>query len=191
MRTAQSPRTVVPSGFFPTLLLPFAAPILLTLLLAVAVGEQVPRTIAPGSGLKLAGLGCSALAGAVVWRWATSGIEDRRARLIGALVCSVTALLGWPVWTLGILPSVNGLSLQEAQTVRMILERTEVTSLSRSRDLNRWAWLKAENSASAAGSGRYSIPEEVYYDWSPMQRGVVTVTVARGLLGAVVVTGYH
>lgn len=191
MRKARSPRTNVPAGFFPKLLLPFAAPILLSLLLALLVGETVPRTIAPGSGLKLPGLCCAALFAAIAWRWSIRCIEDRRAHTFAALACTVTGLLGWPVWTVGILPSVNGLSLKEAKTVRMILERTEVTSVSRSRTLNRWAWLKAENVASAAGSGRYSIPEEVYYDWSPMQRGVVTVTIARGLLGAVVVTGYR
>lgn len=191
MRKASSPRTVVPAGFFPKLLLPFAAPILLTLLLALLVGETVPRTIAPGSGLKLAGLCCAVLFAAMAWRWSIRSIADRRAHTFAALGCTVTGLLGWPVWTMGILPSVNGLSLHDTHTIRMALERTEVTSVSRSRRLNHWAWLKPETTGSIAGPGRYIIPEAIHADWASRHGGVVTLTVAQGLLGAAVVTAYR
>lgn len=191
MRKARSPRTVVPAGFFPKLMLPFAAPILLTLLLALLVGETVPRTIAPGSGLKLAGLCCAAAIAAIAWRWSIRCIEDRRAHTFAALACTVTGLLGWPVWTVGILRSVNGLSLHGTQTVRMTLERTEVTTVRRSRRLNHWAWLKPDTAGSIAGPGRYVIPGSVHAGWASRQGSEVTLTVAQGLLGAVVVIGYR
>ncbi|WP_298288840.1 hypothetical protein [Novosphingobium sp.] len=191
MRKARSPRTVVPAGFFPKLLLPFAAPILLTLLLALLVGETVPRTIAPGSGLKLAGFCCAAMFAALAWRWSVRCIADRRAHSLAALACAVTGLLGWPVWTVGILPSVNGLSLHGTHTVSMKLERTEVTTISRSRRLNHWAWLKPDTTGSIAGSGRYFIPEAVHANWASRQGRMVTLTVAQGLLGASVVIGYR
>lgn len=191
MRKTRSPRTIVPAGFFPKLLLPFAVPILLTLLLAVLVGEQVPRTIAPGSGLKLAGLCCAVMLAAIAWRWSIRCIADRRAHAFAALACTVTGLLGWPVWTMGILPSVNGLSLHDTQTIRMALERTEVTTVRRSRSLNHWAWLKADSSGSLAGTGRYIIPEAVHADWARRHGSTVTLTVAQGLLGAAVILSYR
>lgn len=191
MRKTRSPRTTVPAGFFPKLLLPFAAPILLTLLLALLVGEQVPRTIAPGSGLKLAGLCCAALFAAIAWRWSVRSIADRRAHAFAALACVVTGLLGWPVWTMGILPSVNGLSLHDTQTIRMALERTEITTISRSRSLNHWAWLRADTSGPLTGSGRYIIPETVHADWARRHGSRVNLTVAQGLLGATVVLSYR
>jgi hypothetical protein len=45
--------------------------------MALLAGETVPRTIAPQSGLILAGLCCAAS--------------------FAALACTVTGLLGWPV----------------------------------------------------------------------------------------------
>lgn len=184
-------KTIVPAGFFPKLMLPFAGPILFTLLLVVLVSEHIPRTLAPGSGLKLTGLFSTAIAGVMAWRWAVNGIADKRAHTFGAIFCTVTALLGWPVWTMGILPTVNGLSLSRAETIRMRLERTEVTTVSRSRSLNHWAWLVADVPGSPAGSGRYFIPETVHTEWSKRQGGPVTISIATGLLGAAVVTGYR
>ena len=155
------------------------------------MGEQLPRTIAPGSGLKLVGLCCAVLLAAITWRWSIRSIEDERAHAFAALACTVTGLLGWPVWTMGILPSVNGLSLHDMHTIRMALERTEVTAVSRSRSLNHWAWLKADASGSPAGTGRYIIPEAVHADWARRHGSTVSLTVAQGILGATVVLSYR
>lgn len=184
-------RTTVPQSFLPKLLLPFAVPILATMVLVVVVGDDWPRNIPPGSGLKLAGFVASAVTALIVWRFATRSIADRRARVFAALVCGVVGLMGWPVWSIGVLPSVNGAILAPAQSVQMRLERTQTTTVSRSRRLNHWAWLRPLPPAPAAEGGRYFIPEETYARWNRDQPDMVTVTRARGLLGAQVVTGYE
>ena len=77
----------------------------------------------------------------------------RRAGLHGHRVARLARL------TVGIPPSVNGLSLHGAHTDRMTLERTEVTTVSRSRMLNYWAWLMPDIPGSPAGSGAMSFPK--------------------------------
>lgn len=191
MKNNQAPRTIVPPSFFAKLMLPFAFPMLVTLALVILVGESWPRNIAPGSGLKLAGLVATALTGAMVWHRATRSIADRRAHKMAALMCAVTGLMGWPVWTVGVLPSVNGISLGPQSAVRMALERTEVTTVSRSSALNHWAWLRPLSPDAEVVAGRYFIPEATYQRWNSEQPSTVTVTTARGLLGAQVVTGYE
>ncbi len=54
MNPSRSSRAAVPQTFFVKLMLPFAVPITVTMALVLAVGERWPRSIAPGSGLKLA-----------------------------------------------------------------------------------------------------------------------------------------
>ena len=191
MKAAAASRPIVPPSFFPKLLLPFAIPILVTFALVILVGERWPRTIAPGSGLALAGLGATALTGVLVWHRVTSGMSDKRVHQMAALMCGVTGLMGWPVWSFGVLPSVNGFSLGPQEQVRMVLERTEVTTVSRSSQLNHWAWLRPVTSTDAAGAGRYFIPEATYRQWNDQRPGMVTVTVAGGLLGAQVVISYE
>jgi hypothetical protein len=180
-------RPDVPPRFFAGLLLPFAVPMVLTAALVIVVGESWPRQIAPGSGLKLAGLGASALTTILVWHRVTHGIADRRVRKMAALICGMVGLLGWPVWSVGILPSINGASLGPATTQRMVLERTDSTPVSRSRARNHWAWLRSGD----ARADRYFISEELYTRWNSQRPDTVTVTIAPGLLGAEVVTGYE
>lgn len=182
-------RAVVPSSFFAGLLLPFAIPMLLTAALVIFVGAGWPRNIAPGSGLKLAGLCVTVLTSLAVWMLITRHIGDRRARKAAALICGAVGLLGWPVWSVGVLPSVNGFSLGPQQSHRMVLDRVEVTTVSRSSARNHWAWLRPDSPDALAG--RYFIPEAIYAQWSRKQPAVVTVTMAPGLLGAQVVTGYE
>lgn len=172
-------------------MLPFAVPVFLTLALVLLVGDRYPRTIAPGSGLKLAGLCVTIVTCFVVWRLAVRGIEDLRAHKFAALFSVVTGLMGWPVWSVGLLPSVNGAVLDTQRTVSMRLERTEVTSKSRSRDQYHWAWLSADTPDAPISAGRYFIPQNTYREWSRRRPQQVKVTVARGLLGAMVVTGYR
>jgi hypothetical protein len=191
MKDAHASRTIVPPSFFAKLMLPFAIPMLVTLALVLLVGESWPRNIAPGSGLKLAGFVATALTGAMVWHRITRSIADRRAHKMAALVCAVTGLMGWPVWSVGVLPSVNGIRLGPPEAVRMALERTEVTTVSKSSQLNHWAWLQPASPGPEAEAGRYFIPEATYQQWASERPRTVTVTFARGLLGARVVVGYQ
>lgn len=190
MRTNTFDRLSVPSYVHVVALLPFAMPIILTFLLILLVGDHWPRDIAAGSGLKLAGLFCSALTAVVIWLYTVRKTPESRVRTFTALLCTVTGLLGWPIWSTGILPSVNGAVLAEPVIVPMTLERTETTYKSKSRDLYHWAWLKAQNEAGIVKSGRYFISEDVYARYQGTEGGVVEVSVAKGLLGAQVVLGF-
>ena len=177
--------------FFAKLLMPFAIPILLTFTLLIFVGESWPRNIAPGSGLKMPGFCAAMLTSLIVWFLITRSIADRRVQKMAALICGVTGLMGWPVWSVGVMPSLNGLSLGPQEALQMTLERTEVTTVSRSRALNHWAWLRPEAQNPRAPAGRYFIPEEIYQRWDYRRPSTVTVTIAQGLLGAQVVTNFE
>lgn len=190
MQQSKASRPKVPPRFFAQVLLPFAIPVLLTFVLAVFVGENWPRNMVPGSGLKLAGLIATALTSLLVWWWIIRGFADARVHKAAALVCGAVGLLGWPVWSVGILPSINGFSLGEPQAVPMTLERTESTTISKSSQRSHWAWLRPDGPGSPAKARRYFIPEDLYDDWSRQPPANVTVTIARGMLGADVVTGY-
>lgn len=171
--------------------MPFVIPILLTFALVVFVGDSWPRNISPGSGLKMPGFVAAVLTSLIVWHLITRSIADRRIHEVAALICGVVGLMGWPVWSVGVLPSVNGLSLGPERALQMSLERTEVTTVSRSRDLNHWAWLRPEGANNSAHAGRYFIPEGIYQNWNSRQPSTVTVTIAEGLLGAQVVTSFE
>lgn len=190
MKQARASRPVVPPSFFAKLMLPFAIPILVTFALLLTVGESWPRNMTPGSGLKLWGLCATVATSMLVWQFATRGIADRRVHKMAALVCGVVGLMGWPVWSVGVLPSINGYSLGEPQVVPMTLERTESTTTTKSSKRNHWAWLRPDAPGATAPPRRYFIPEELYDDWGQQPPGTVTVTIARGMLGADVVTGY-
>ncbi|MFM5906381.1 MAG: hypothetical protein ACKOPO_02130 [Novosphingobium sp.] len=183
-------RPKVPAGFILKLALPFAIPIVVTLAMVLLVGERWPRNIVPGAGLKLAGLGATALTGYAVWRHAVSRFADERVHKFAAALCTVTALMGWPVWTVGPLPSINGAMLRDERDVTMVLERTETTFKSKSRELYHWAWLKPAGLESDAPAGRYFIPEGIYQSWSAKHPATVRLTLARGLLGADVSIGW-
>ncbi len=171
-------------------LLPFAVPILLTFGLLLLVGDRWPRALAPGSGLKLAGLLTTLITAWAVWHHAVGRVEDRKARQFVALMCALTGLMGWPVWSVGVLPSINGSVQRNHVTVRMALERTEVTHASKSRDLYHWAWLRADGGTHARLSGRYFISEALYESLGNATSVQVDVTFAEGLLGAQTVLGF-
>lgn len=185
------PRPRISAGLPAKLLLPFALPILATFALLFLVGNQWPRDIAIGSGLKMPGLCVAALSAFVIWWWSVRQIQDRRIRAFAAIFCGVTGLMGWPVWTVGILPSVNGSILSQPSHVPMTLDRVEMTPKSKSRGFYHWAYLKTTNSNSAIQSGRYFISEVDYQRLDSSKPTAVDVTVAQGLLGAYVVLGYE
>lgn len=187
----QPSRAAVPPTFFAKVALPFAVPIMLAMALLLAVGERWPRSMAPGSGLKLAGLCATAITCALAWRFAVRGIEDSRVHKFSAVLCTATGLLGWPIWTMGILPSINGYALGGERTAIMALDRLETTRQSKSDRINHWAWLRASDTAAPIDSGRYYIPEHVHADWNRRRPATIRVTMARGLLGAWVVIGFE
>jgi len=151
----QASRLIVPPTFFVKLLLPFAIPMFLTVALVILVGESWPRNIAPGSGLKLPGFGASVLTSLIVWQFITRSFGDKRVHKMAAIMCGVVGLMGWPVWSVAVLPSLNGFSLGPRESVRMTLTRTEITTVSRSRAVNHWAWLRPECTTGGARAGRY------------------------------------
>jgi hypothetical protein len=187
----QASRLIVPPTFFVKLLLPFAIPMLLTAALVIFVGESWPRNIAPGSGLKLPGFGASVLTSLIVWQFITRSFGDKRVHKMAAIMCGVVGLMGWPVWSVGALPSLNGFSLGPRESVRMTLTRTEITTVSRSRAVNHWAWLQPEVPTARARAGRYFISEQTYQRWNNQRPSTVNVNISEGLLGAQIVTGYE
>lgn len=189
MNRSAKPSTSPGAGFFAGAALPFAIPVLVTFALVLTVGESWPRQIAHGSGLKLVGLAATGLTAFGVFAALTLRLGDRRLRKGAAGLCAITGLMGWPVWTIGVLPSVNGAALGPETRAAMVLERTEVTTASRSRTRHHWAWLRPERASTPVGAGRYFIPEEVYARWGANRPRTVTLRTARGQLGAVVVTG--
>lgn len=164
---------------------------LLTAALVILVGESWPRNIAPGSGLKMFGFGASALTSLIIWRFITRRIEDMRVLKVAAAICGVAGLMGWPVWTVGVLPSVNGFSVGSQESVRMTLMGTDITTISRSRAVNHWAWLRPEVPTARAKAGRYFISEQTYQRWNDQRPSTVKVTISEGFLGAQIVTGYE
>jgi hypothetical protein len=187
-----APRTPpIGAGFFVGAALPFIIPMLVTMALVLTVGEAWPRQIAPGSGLKLAGLVAAGLTGLAVFAALTFRHSDARLRKGAALLCAITSLMGWPVWSIGVLPSVNGSALGPPEAAAMVLERTEVTTVSRSNSLNHWAWLRPLSAGAPVEAGRFFIPQDLHARWSANPPDRVTLTVARGRLGAVVVTGFE
>lgn len=188
---ARTQPTRPPASFLLKLLLPFAGPIALTFALLLLGGDHWPRDIAAGSGLKIGGLCASVLTAVAIWHFATRGFADLHLRRFAAIVCAVTGLMGWPVWTTGVLPSVNGMVLGNPVTVLMTFERTERTQQSRSRNHYHWVWLKAQSVSSPIGSGRYFISQSLYEAWTAQKPVTVRVTVARGLLGAQLVQGFE
>ncbi len=181
----------IKAGFFVGAALPFIIPMLVTLALVLSVGEAWPRQIAPGSGLKLAGLIATGLTALAVFAAITVRHSQARLRKGAAVLCAITGLMGWPVWSVGVLPSINGASLGPEIAVAMVLERTEMTAASRSKTRYHWAWLRPLGAAAPVDAGRYFVPVDLYDRWNANPPARVSMRTAQGQLGAVVVTGFE
>lgn len=186
MTRGRNGRSVVPGRVPGLALIPFAIPAGLSLL--IGVGLDWPRDIAPGSGLKLPGLLATALTALVAWRLSVRGLGDPRVRRLSALLCLLVALLAWPIWSVGVLPSVNGAVLRDVRTLAMRLERTEATAQRHSPDFHHWAWLVPIDAAAGIGGGRHFISKPTYDRLTAERPATVAVDVATGFLGAIVVT---
>ncbi|MEY4237496.1 MAG: hypothetical protein RL339_97 [Pseudomonadota bacterium] len=184
-------RPVVKASLFAKAMLPFGVPIVVTLVLLALVGEAWPRSLAPGSSLKLAGFAATAITAVAAWRYAVAGTDDARVGKMAALLCLVTGLMGWPVWSTGVMPSINGLKLDPPRAVRMTFDRIELTHQAKTTTKFHWAWLESGSGDPILPSGRYFIAEDHYERWAATPPATVTVRVSRGVLGALVVTGYE
>lgn len=166
---------------------PFALAILSTFALVLIVGDRFPRQLAPGERLWPHGLGWTAAIGAVV-AWALTR-ETADPRLLRALLglCILTSLMAWPVWTLGLMPSLNGARVGTVQTTPMKLARLQTTPMSKGRGLHHWAHLEPAGSDPALARGRYFVDEAAHERWQRGGTRVVEVDHAVGLLDARVV----
>ncbi|MFN4135678.1 MAG: hypothetical protein ACK4G2_08505 [Novosphingobium sp.] len=172
-------------------MLPFVLPFLLTLALIVIIGEAWPRQIAPGSGLKFEGLIASALTAALVWHRTTRRHDQRPFRILVGGLCTLTGLMGWPVWTLGILPSINGSVLLDERETTMRLAGLETSRKTRQRGLYHWARVEPVILAPPVKAGRLFIAEDVWQRLASSRPATVRVRYADGLLGERVILGLH
>jgi hypothetical protein len=176
-------RPQIPMARLAGLSLPFALPLVLAIAWALLIGDGGAGAIVPGSGLKAMGLCATVLTGIVVWCWVVRGMADGRSRKFAALFCGATSLMGWPVWTMGLLPGLNGLAPRHETMVTMTLMRTETTR-GKHGSVYHWAWLEAEGGRGADGSGRYFISQSVHDRWAGARPKTVRLVIADGVLGA-------
>lgn len=188
MKKAESPK----DASLPMLsVLPFPLAILTTLAFVLTVGTHFPRDIAPGSSLILPGLLLSiavllVVMGRVRRRW-----SDPAPRRFSLILCVITSALAWPVWTTGILPSVNGIKLGAEQISTMRLAGLTTSHASKGRQIYYWARLQATSPASRIGSGRYFVPKAIHDGWQSRTGQEVAVVHATGLLGAETVLSFR
>lgn len=188
MKRLHPRKAAVPVRVLIRALLPFGVPIFLILAFLLIAGPGMPRDIAPGSGLKLAGLVATLVTTGVVMVVSVRGISERRVRGLARVLCLLVGLMAWPVWSVGVLPFVNAIALHGERTVLMTLERTEATSIKNSPEQHHWAWLTPNADGTGVSPGRHFIPKATFDLWAAEKPASVDVEVATGLLGATVVT---
>lgn len=184
-------RQVIPGRVLLTAVLPAAVPVVLMLGLFLLNRHEQAAQVAPGSGLKVAGLVAAALTSVLVAVPAMRGVADGAMRRVVVVLCLGVGLIGWPIWTLGVMPWVNGLVLEEPRLVPMRLDRLEITTISRSREVNHWAWLTPVEPGSGLAAGRYFIPQDLHDRLAAGKPTTLTVEAARGLLGAEAVLSFR
>lgn len=182
-------KSVIPARVLVRTLIPFAVPVLLTVTMLVIAGSSLPRDIVPGSGLKLAGLLAAMVTTLFAWRVSVRGNSDPRVRSMAGVFCVLVGLISWPVWTMGALPFVNALALQNERTVILTLDRTESTPIRLSSERHHWAWLSPTEAESGILPGRHFISEATYDSWAAARPDAVEAKAATGLLGATVIIG--
>lgn len=171
---------------------PFPLAILLTLLFILTIGTRFPRDVAPGSSLILPGFVLSGIVMALITALVRRHWPEPALRRASLLLCGLTSLMAWPVWTTGILPSANGAILGPRQTSAMQLMDLSTSHASKSRDIYYWATMRpGQDTAAALGPGRYFVPQATYEMWQMRIGRDVRVDHATGLLGAETVLGFH
>lgn len=170
---------------------PFPISIVVTILAVLVVGEYFPRQIAPDSGVKLAGAVASVTVFVIVTRSIVRLGLDEAPRRFGIILALVTSLMAWPVWTLGIMPSLNGLSFGKEVTTPMRLVGLSISRPKKSRQIYYVARLEPFSDAAPIGQGRYYVPQAVYLEWERRGQGRVEVGHSRGLLGAEIALSFR
>ncbi len=168
---------------------PFPFAILFTILCLLIVGNTAPRQVAPGDGLALAGLATALCVAALVLLLVRRQTADARARQGSLLLLATTTLMSWPVWTVGVLPTINGAMRGPERATTMAIERLEVTTATKSHTLYHWAYLQPATAASDLRAGRYFVNQADHERWTATRATTVQVTHARGALGAEVILG--
>jgi hypothetical protein len=180
----------LPASFMLKTALPFVLPVALAVIIFLTVGETWPSSIAPGSGLTLPGLIASATFATLAWRIAGRAFGDERVSKFAAIICAATGLMGWPIWTIGVLPNINGAILDHEQFAPMRFGRLDV-SRPKGGSPDYSVWLEPVHPGGRIDGGRHYISEEVYQRLESQKPVAIRVAHSRGLLGAVVVTDYR
>ncbi len=161
----------LPASFLLKMALPLVLPVALTLFISITVGETWPRSIAPGSGLMLQGLIASAIFSTLAWRITGGVFDDEQLRKLAAIICAVTGLMGWPIWTTGILPSINGAFLGQERVEPMRLGKLDVSRPKGSvGSPNYSAWLEPINRGGPSMAEDITFPRKFISCWNPRSR---------------------
>ncbi len=171
--------------------LPFPLAILSTIAFVLTIGTRYPRDIAPGSSLILPGLVLSIVVMLLVTAHVRRNWIEDAPRRFSLILCAITSLLAWPVWTVGILPSVNGISLGREQVSAMRLVGLSTTRAKSGRRLYYLATLEPGVRSAEIGAGRYFFSKEIYDRWQSRTGREVTVMHASGLLRAQAVLDFR
>jgi hypothetical protein len=164
-------------------ILPFPLTIVMTFAAMLLVGERYPRQVASGSSLSWWGLGLSLTVFATVLLIVRQHWSEAGPRRFALALSGVTSLLAWPVWTTGILPSINGAMLGPHETSMMQVEKL-TTSRAKGNRIYHWATLRPLDNTSPIGAGRYFVPQDAYQRWQERPAQPARVIHAKGLLGA-------
>ncbi len=170
-------------------LLPIPIALLALALTFLVAGTDTPRQIAPGSSLAGTGLLVTVVIAATLTLLVRAAGADGQMQKLGMVLTLLTSLIAWPMWTMGALPSLNGVRLAPTATAAMTLERLETSHASKSRTIYHWAYLTTTDASTPVRSGRYFVSDGAYARWSADGTRTVQLTYARGLLGAQVVLG--
>lgn len=175
----------------PLALSPFMLAIVVTMLLVVFVGDDIPRNIAYGSSLATWGLVVALISATAPFAILRNNWSQPMMRRMALGLCGLGAFMSWPVWTMGILPTVNGMHMGMIQTSEMRLDRLETSHASKSRQIYHWAYLQPVSPRAALEGGRYFVSANEYQRWTNARPQTVEISYATGLLGAKVVTAYR
>lgn len=167
--------------------LPLPLAVLSTFACLFIVGNGSPRDIAPGSSLALPGLVWTLVVLGGITAYVRAHWHEVPARRFALLIGAIVSLIAWPIWTLGPLPSINGLSLGAEASSSMRLDDLTTSTVSKSRRLYYWAHLRPISAETSIGSGRYLISQTVFEALTARRGQTVEVRHSAGLLGVEVV----
>ncbi len=175
----------------PLALSPFLIAIVATMLLVLFVGDDIPRNIAYGSSLAAWGLATAIISAVIPFAILRNKWPQPVMRRMALGLCGIGAFMSWPVWTMGILPTINGMHIGTLQTSEMRLDRLETSHASKSRKIYHWAYLQPVSPTAALDGGRYFVSANEHRRWSKTRPQTIQISHVTGLLGAQIVTAYR